>query len=267
MKKHVVVSYTVQTNKLGPEWDGYKFIMLSDYHNNSYGVDADKVLEDIDMLKPEAILVAGDIYTGEAGLDNRHAEYLISELAEKYDVYFGVGNHEHRLGVYPEKYGNMYERFEKFQKKCGVKLLINESIKLTRKNSTICINGLQIDHGYYRKFKRVPMEEGYMEKTLGKAKEEYFQILLAHNPVYFREYAEWGADLILSGHLHGGMAKIPGIGGIIAPNYRLFPKYDSGMYEEYGSTMILGAGIGTHTIHIRPFNPAEIVEVTIQSCK
>lgn len=267
MKKHVVVSYIVQTNKLGTEWDGYKFIMLSDYHNNSYGVDTDKVIADIKTCNPDAILIAGDIYTGEAGLDNKNAEYLMEKLSKQYEIYFGLGNHEHRLNVYQEKYGKMYEQFEKHMEKCGVHVLINDSIKLSKGNSAINITGLCIAHSHYRKFKHVPMESGYMEKMLGKSNEEYFQILLAHNPVYFKEYAEWGADLILSGHLHGGMAKIPGFGGVIAPNYRLFPKYDSGMYEEYGSTMILGAGIGTHTINLRPFNPAEIVEITIRSCK
>lgn len=267
MKRHVVTSYTVNTKKLGKEWDGYKFIMLSDYHNNSYGVNPQKVLSDIDRCKPDSIMIAGDIYTGKAGLDNKAAEDFIRNLSEKHAVYYGVGNHEQRMGTRPEIYGDMYERFVRHMKDCGVKLLLNESHALTRGNSTLNVTGLQIENDFYQKFHYVSMPGKYMEETLGRADEKQFQLLLAHNPVYFKEYADWGADLVLSGHLHGGMAKIPGFGGIIAPNYRLFPKYDSGMYEEHGSIMILGAGIGTHTINMRPFNPAEIVEVTIRTCK
>lgn len=267
LKKHRIVSYSVKTAKLGKEWDGYRFVLLSDYHNNSYGVNPQKVYADIDGIMPDSIMIAGDIYTGKAGLSNKEAEEFVCRLSEKYTVYYGVGNHEQRMGAHPEKYGDMYERFVSHMKKCGVKLLRNESVPLKKGSSVLNITGLEIENDFYKKFQSVSLPHGYLEKTLGKPDREQFQLLLAHNPVYFKEYADWGADLILSGHLHGGMAKIPGFGGIIAPNYRLFPKYDSGMYEEYKSTMILSAGIGTHTINIRPFNPAEIVAVTIHACK
>jgi hypothetical protein len=266
LKKHVVVNYRVETSKLGAEWDGYRFIMLSDFHNNSYGVDEKKVLADIDRHKPECIMVAGDMYTGKQGLDNLHAKNFMRELSEKYTVYYSVGNHEQRMEEKPEIYGDMYEQFFSHMKNCGIKLLQNESVVLKMGTSKMEITGLQLDNCFYQKFRRTAMPQDYMDTVLGRPDTSRFQVLLAHNPVYFKEYAQWGADLILAGHLHGGMAKLPGIGGIIAPNYRLFPKYDSGMYEEYGSTMILGAGIGTHTVHIRPFNPAEIVVVTIHTC-
>lgn len=266
MKKHVIVNYKYDTDKLGSGWNGYKIVMLSDFHNNSYGVDASAVLSDINGIAPDCIIVAGDMYTGTPDYDNCEAEDFLEKLSRNNTVYYGLGNHEQRMGAYPEKYGGMYERFVRHIEKCGISLLVNRSVVIKRMTGEMEITGLAIDNSFYKKFKRVPMNDDYMEKTLGKPDSKRLQLLIAHNPVYFRQYAEWGADIIFSGHLHGGMAKLPMIGGIIAPNYRLFPKYDSGMYNEYGSTMILGAGIGTHTINIRPFNPAEIVVITINTC-
>lgn len=88
-------------------------------------------------------------------------------------------------------------------------------------------------------------------------------ILIAHNPDYFEEYAKWGADLVLSGHVHGGIMRIPFLGGVLAPSYRIFPKYDGGVFKEGKSVMLLGRGLGSHTIQLRFFNPAELYEVTL----
>jgi predicted MPP superfamily phosphohydrolase len=88
--------------------------------------------------------------------------------------------------------------------------------------------------------------------------ESRFNLLIAHNPQYFDEYAEWGADLSVSGHVHGGIVKLPLIGGVISPAYQLFPKYDGGMFDIGGKKMVLSRGLGTHTIKVRVFNPGEL---------
>ena len=101
-----------------------------------------------------------------------------------------------------------------------------------------------------------------MQEKLGECGSGY-NIVIAHNPDYFDDYVEYNADLVLSGHIHGGIIAIPGIGGVISPQLRLFPKYDSGMFTRGNTTMIVSRGIGWHSIPIRIFNKAEIVSVTI----
>ena len=95
------------------------------------------------------------------------------------------------------------------------------------------------------------MPEGYMDSLLGRPTEDTYNILIAHNPDYFPEYAEWGAE-----HL----------GGFISPAIRFFPKYDGGLFKEKGASMVLGRGIGTHAPRVRLFNPGEliVVELTAQ---
>ena len=108
-----------------------------------------------------------------------------------------------------------------------------------------------------------PMEKEYLEETLGPASKEKYQILLAHNPDYFENYAQWGADLVLSGHVHGGIMRLPLLGGVISPTLLLFPKYDGGLFKKGSSAMILSRGLGTHTLPIRIFNPGELILFTI----
>ena len=108
------------------------------------------------------------------------------------------------------------------------------------------------------------MDPEYLKTLLGQPSEENYTILIAHNPDYFPKYAEWGADLVLAGHVHGGMVRVPFWGkGVVSPNVRLFPKYDGGEFTIGKSRMLLSRGLGMHTIPIRLFNPGEILEVEL----
>ena len=103
-----------------------------------------------------------------------------------------------------------------------------------------------------------------MKKRLGKADKDAFSLLLAHNPVWFEDYAAWGADLTLSGHVHGGVVRLPFLGGVLSTSFRLFPKYDGGYFTKEGKHMIISRGLGAHTIPLRLFNPAELVVIELE---
>ena len=109
------------------------------------------------------------------------------------------------------------------------------------------------------------MSDEALGELIGNANGDFFQILLAHNPVYMDTYKKWGADLVLSGHLHGGVVRIPGFRGVITPQFRLFPKYSGEFRSEDDTAIIVSKGLGTHTFHIRFLNPAEVVVVHIKS--
>ena len=100
-------------------------------------------------------------------------------------------------------------------------------------------------------------------ERIGEAPPDGFTILLPHHPDYIGEYAAWGADLVLAGHLHGGQMRLPGIGGLIAPGFKLFPPYTKGRYALGKTEMIVSPGLGTHTIPFRVFNPRELVIVDL----
>ena len=148
------------------------------------------------------------------------------------------------------------------------RMLENERVFLPRLNLEIC--GVEIDRTYYKRFKHKQMKGDYLPGLLGRSHQDCFELLLAHNPDYFKEYAAWGADLVLSGHIHGGVVKVPFLGGLISPMMHLFPKYDGGRFEEGDSSMILGRGLGMHTIPLRFLNPGELVVLhlePLEGCK
>lgn len=235
-------------------------VVITDLHNKSFGRNNELLLAAIREQTPDFILVGGDIPTAKPGKSLDIAISFLRELTKEYTVYYANGNHEHRMKLYPETYGDMWERYESALKELGVKLLVNEKVELPE--CGLCIYGSEIEKKYYIRFKTAQMDESYMESILGKKEEKYYNILLAHNPDYFPQYAVWGADLVLSGHVHGGMVRIPFWGkGVVSPKVSFFPKYDGGVFRQGNSTMLLGRGLGMHTIPVRTFNPGELLVV------
>ena len=125
---------------------------------------------------------------------------------------------------------------------------------------------LELSKGYYKKLSKQSLDLSYIEEQIGTGNKDSFHMLLAHNPAYFESYAKWGADLTLSGHVHGGIMRLPFFGGVIDPAYHIFPKYDAGLYENEEKRMIVSVGLGTHSIKVRLFNPPKIDLITLKSC-
>lgn len=103
-----------------------------------------------------------------------------------------------------------------------------------------------------------------MENTLNSMNvTDSYCVLLSHRPEAFESYATQDIDLVLSGHAHGGQFRLPFIGGIVAPNQGFFPKYDSGMFSNNNTTMIVSRGLGNSIISIRFNNRPELVMVEL----
>lgn len=255
--RFVVKHYEFEDDRIR---ENCRAVVLADLHNKRYGKDNEKLIEAIRKEHPDFILVAGDILTAKPGKSLDVACNLLRELAKDYPVYYGNGNHEHRLHLYPDVYGDMGERYDKALADMKVHSLVNAHETLEQYGITVF--GAQIDRLFYKRFRVQHMDSGYMESILGQPCKSTYSILIAHNPDYFPQYGEWGADLVLAGHVHGGIARVPFWGkGVISPNIRFFPKYDGGLFREGKSTMLLSRGLGMHTIPVRLFNPGELLVI------
>ena len=238
-----------------------RLAVLADLHNKEYGKNNEKLLEAIRRENPDMILIAGDMIVSVEGKSTEPAERTLEALSREYPVYFGIGNHEYRIFHQPEVYGDMGERFRKFLKKSGIILLENKYTDLAEYG--IRIYGLDLPRSYYKKFRKTELETETLESMLGKPPKDRFSILLAHNPDYFESYVRWGADLSLSGHVHGGVMRLPFLGGVLSTSFTLFPKYDGGIFRKGDASAIVSRGLGAHTIPIRVFNPGELIIVDL----
>ena len=225
-------------------------------HNKQYGKDNERLIASIIEEKPDAVWIAGDLLTADKGKTTECAIKFLEKISGTFPVCYANGNHEHRIDLYPKVYGDLGKKYEEELKKMKIDRLVNGHVCIPE--SGITVFGLEIDKEYYRRFNTTKMDDTYMEKLLGKAKDGQFVVLLAHNPDYFPQYVSWGADLVLSGHVHGGIVRIPFGKGVLSPAVRFFPKYDGGVFTEGKATMVLSRGLGMHTIPFRLFNPGEL---------
>lgn len=258
-RKLVIRKYSIDSDKIRKN-KRYRIVHLSDLHNASFGTENEVLLHKVEQLKPDFILATGDFIVGKPGRDLSCAIHTLNHLSDICKVYFSLGNHELRTQLYPDVYGNMWEQFRN---------ALNEKIVLLEDETVfvdnLAIHGLKLNPELYKRFRKTPMEEGYLESRFGKCQEGYFHVFMAHNPDYFDEYVKWGADLVCSGHIHGGLIRIPVLGGLLSPMIRFFPKYDKGIFKKNKKYMILSGGLGNHTYKIRVNNLPEIVLITLES--
>lgn len=253
--------YEIETDKLA---NNLKVVFLSDLHGKSYGINNYKLLYIIRKEKPDLILVGGDMLTRSVESTDATAYEFIRNLVDIAPVYLANGNHEQKMREYPEYYKGRYAEYKDALKNIGVHVLENDSISIDWKGKKVSISGFEVPVKCYTHFKDVPLKTAEITKVMGTPDKNIYQILMAHTPVYSKEYKEWGADLSLSGHLHGGIIRLPFIGGIITPQVKLFPKYSGDMYRDGEYYSIVSRGLGTHTVNIRYLNSAEIVSFVIK---
>ena len=227
-----------------------RLVFITDVHDKEFGKENRLLLEGIRQEKPDGILIGGDLMVSK-GMGNLEAPFrLLEGLTKIAPVFYSLGNHEMRLYREREVYGNCYERLVGKASKLGVVMLKDRRIPF----GEIDLSGVDLHPAFYRKLlleRPVRMPKGYLEKKLGHADRKRFQILLIHSPMYFAESRNWGADLTMAGHFHGGTIRLPFLGGVMTPQYQFFVPWCAGSFFKDGKWMIVGRGLGTHSINIR----------------
>ncbi len=236
------------------------FVFLTDLHDNCFGKGQRRLLAAISRVNPDAVLIGGDMMIVKERAETGAALFFVEKLAGRFPVYYGNGNHENRLERDRGRYGDAYDRYRRRLEGVGVVWLSDGSADL---DGEVCISGLNLSRKYYRRRCPDKLEPGYIGKRLGCADRSKYQILLAHSPRFFDDYGKWGADLTLSGHYHGGTIWIPGLGGVITTQFEFFRKECRGLHKRKGSAMIVGRGLGTHSVNLRLNNMAQLVVVKL----
>ncbi len=242
--------YEVKSQKLPESFDGFKIVQLSDLHGAEFGEDGMELVEKVKELEPDMIALTGDFVTDEGDL--AAVEKLAARLVKLCPVYFVSGNHEFGSGLAIEV-RNILER-------AGVKYLSNEYLTISRGEDEILLGGVEDPLAYADM-----LSPDELAQKMNDAAPDAFKILLGHRNYWMTEYPELPVDLIFCGHAHGGLIRIPGVGGLIGTDRRLFPDFDAGEYNNGRYTLIVSRGLGNSVSIPRIFNRPEIVCVELSS--
>ena len=241
---HIKIEYReVCSSKLPAAFDGFRIVQISDLHGRDIN---ELIVRAVKKTDADAIVFTGDIID-HAGEKERALE-LIDALGELAPMYYVTGNHE-----WASK--GLFRYFDELEQR-GVRLLRGESDLLTRDGESIIIAGVDDPNG----------ADNFRKKgeTLLPPDNGLFSILLAHRPDQFADYAAAGFDLVLSGHKHGGIIRLPFIGGLLDTGNSLLPEYDGGVYFRGGCEMIVSRGLAGAELVPRLFNRPEIPVVILK---
>ncbi|MFA0815172.1 MAG: metallophosphoesterase [Anaerofustis sp.] len=258
-----ITRQSYQNKKIPQAFHGYRILVLSDLHGKSFGSGNHRLTEKIIPLQPDLIVMAGDMI--DKHQTNLRSFFALTDaLVGICPVVFALGNHEIRL---PK---NVMEELKHGLSERGVHWLDNAKQTMIGENGQIELYGLTVDLNQYKGLNRTFDQSAVLDAEgirgrLGAPNEEAFRMLIAHLPTLFEAYAEWGADLVIGGHMHGGLVRLPFIGGVLSPEIRFFPKYDAGVFHSGESTMFVSRGLGNGKWKFRFFNSGEILLIELQS--
>ncbi len=246
------------------------FVLLADLHGASYGEGNGRLLKSIEEENADFVFAAGDMLCSKknpAKWGEKAAEELLAGLSKRTNVCVSRGNHESKMAQNSLHFGNVLETYEEKLARAGVVLLHNTSKEFLVKHTRIKISGLELERRYFIKLRADRLTRTALYEKLGVGEGEAYHILLAHNPRFGDCYFDWGAQLILSGHNHGGVMGFPRCGGVLTPQLRLFDKYVAGRFDKGNKTMIVSRGLGDHMPIPRIFNPREYVVIKVRPAK
>lgn len=242
-------------SRLPEGFDGYRIVHLSDLHGHEYGEGNADLLARVAEQKPDLIVITGDVVDQESQLEMIPA--LAKGLAAVALAYYVTGNHEWSLGT-----GTVKELKGLFSQ-CGVTPLSNQYEILERNGSQMVLAGVDDPNGYAD---QTTPEELFAQ--INKQAPGLFTLLLAHRNDRFGEYAEAGYDFVMSGHGHGGIVRLPFLGGLVGTDRRFFPDWTAGLYTLGDSTLFVSRGLGNNTVPFqgfRIFNRPELAVVTLKT--
>ena len=243
-----LTEYTLFFPKLPASFDGCKVVQLSDLHGMRFGAENRRLVELVRQQEPDIIVLTGDIAGKDGALDN--VEPLLSGIEGLAPTYYVNGNHEWADGC--------VEEIEALMKSHGVTCLSNEIELLYRGEDSIAIVGAEDPNG------RADMIKPWgLSLRLGELYSDHFSLWLAHRNDYIQMYSDIGTDLILCGHGHGGIVRLPFVGGLLNVNRSFGAEYESGVYSTPHFQMVVSRGLGNSIPVPRLFNRPELVAVTL----
>ena len=246
-----VEHFTYSSPRLPAGFDSCTIVQLSDLHGAEFGDDNRDLLAAVREAKPDYIFLTGDLMDRFRETEAEYAVELCADLTAIAPTYLVTGNHEWALGN--------VRSLKSAIRETGTIVLTNEFLTLERNGDRILLAGIDDPNGFADQ--KTPQE---LAAEVTAAWGDGFWLLLAHrNNLFAQQYSLLGADLVISGHGHGGIIRLPFTDGLLSVDRTFFPSYTAGFYEENGSTLFVSRGLGNSGPSFRLFNRPQIAVLTL----
>ncbi len=226
----VTNEYEVSFSNLPAEFDGYRIVQVSDLHARRFGEGNRRLIEAVLSADPDIIAVTGDLIDSDD--QGETAREILTALSPIAPTYYVTGNHEWDSGGLDELWDIIEES--------GVVSLRNEYVLLNEGGASVVLAGAE-DPGGPRDMETPEELVSAIRRLEG---DDSFIIMLNHRNDRLERYAALGVQLVISGHAHGGLIRLPFTDGLIGPGRELFPDYTEGVYTSGDTVMVVSSGFG-----------------------
>ena len=272
LKKLIKKEYIIESADIPDSLNGKKIALISDQHGIVHGVDNKKVFDILDKASPDYIVIAGDMVNGRSRRELKYVAHFLEAL-KKYNlpVLYTFGNHEEKMHKHHPRF---YKKLKRIARSKSI--LLNNRAYCPENCPDVLFTGLNLPLDMYhahdesgligKRTKRIFNRFEDKNET-GTGISGKYRILIAHDPEHLDKYAASGYNLCLSGHLHGGIVRLPLLGGLVTPRLQFFHKISKGYFETGNMKTVISGGVGWHDIPFRLFNRPEIPIITLKKAK
>lgn len=246
-----VTRYTISSPRLPGGFDGFRIVQLSDLHGSEFGRDNKRLVRAVAGEAPDIIVMTGD-FTDEGKDELPGVKTLAKQLTEIAPVYFVSGNHDWATGGIEELADALDE--------AGVTFLRNTYVTLSRGGDSLILAGAEDKNG-----PADMMKPDRLVDIINSESPDSFIVLLAHRNQWITKYPDLQVDIIFCGHAHGGIIRLPGLGGLIGANAGILPEYDAGVFTSGRYRMVVSRGLGNSVSVPRFMNTPEVVTVILNT--
>ena len=235
---------------LPPAFDGLRIVELADLHGRVFGRGSRRLLAAVRRAEPDLICIDGDLF--DEHTDLAMLPPLLRGLCAIAPVYYVTGNHEWRV---PGLRGILAQ-----MRACGVTVLQDDWRVLRRGEDALIVAGTDDPCGPAER--KTPAE--LIADIRAEAGEAAFLLLLAHRNDQWPQWSALGVQAVLAGHCHGGVVRLPFVGGLFGTDRRLFPAWDAGLYRQGETALYVSRGLGYTNVHFRLFNRPEVAVIVLR---
>ena len=248
----VVTEYQLVYESLPQSFDGYRIVQISDLHMAEYG---ERLFRLVRKQEPDIIVLTGDFLNMKLGRTIKNQVPSLRPTLEGLTAiapcYFISGNHEWASGETTALAVLMEE--------LGIHWLRNEAVALQRDGEHIVLAGVEDPNAAAEMRRPDALAEELAARYPGS-----YRLLLAHRNDFLVKYPDLPVDTVLCGHAHGGIVRLPLVGGLFGTGGNLFPEYEAGHYNEGGYDLIVSRGLGSFVPIPRFLNNPELVSIILK---
>lgn len=239
-----LTEYSISNSRIPDSFDGYRIAVVSDLHAERFGEKQQELIAMLRASECDLICLLGDMVSHDT-TDFSPVWELLDGLSGIPMVYV-AGNNELSLENYDLFLSELNSRSVTV-----LDDLTKDTLTLNNGADSILLHGYSFT------------DTRSLNNRLSTAERGFYNILLYHDPYCFQEAALLDYDLMLSGHIHGGVIRLPLIGSPL--EIMGMEPFTKGLYTSRAATLIVSGGLGSHENLPRFFNAPEVVIITLDA--